>query len=53
MGKLISNETNPFYKAKYPTLDNVIDVYREPLAKNGLTFMQWSFRGKDVELVRT
>ena len=45
MGKLISNETNPFYKAKYPTLDNVIDVYREPLAKNGLTFMQWSLSG--------
>ncbi len=45
MGKLISNETNPFYKAKYPTLDVVIDVYREPLAKNGLTFMQWSLSG--------
>ena len=42
MGKVISNETNPFFKAKYPTLDVVIDVYREPLAKNGLTFMQWS-----------
>ena len=42
MGKAISNETNPFFKAKYPTLDVVIDVYREPLAKNGLSFMQWS-----------
>ena len=42
MGKVISNETNPFFKAKYPTLDVVIDVYREPLAKNGLAFMQWS-----------
>ena len=45
MGKLISNETNPFFHAKYPTLDVVIDVYREPLAKNGLTFMQWSLSG--------
>ena len=42
MGRLISNETNPFFKAKYPTLDVVIDVYREPLAKHGLSFMQWS-----------
>ena len=42
MGKAISNETNPFFKAKYPTLDVVIDVYREPLAKHGLSFMQWS-----------
>ena len=42
MGKVISNETNPFFKAKYPTLDVVIDVYREPLSRHGLTFMQWS-----------
>jgi hypothetical protein len=45
MGKLISNETNPFYKAKYPTLDVVIDVYRDPISENGLTFMQWSLTG--------
>ena len=45
MGKLISNETNPFYKARYPTLDVVIDVYREPLSNHGLTFMQWSLTG--------
>lgn len=52
MGKAISNETNPFFKAKYPTLDVVIDVYREALAKHHLTFMQWSVAdGKMMNLL--
>jgi len=33
--------TNPFFKSKYATLENVIDTVRKPLAANGLSFSQF------------
>lgn len=35
-----NNATNPMYKSKYATLDNVINTVREPLTKNGLSYIQ-------------
>lgn len=31
---------NPFFNSKYAPLDEVINVIKEPLAKNGLSFIQ-------------
>jgi hypothetical protein len=35
------DSSNPFFKSKYATLENVIGTVREPLAKNGLSFSQF------------
>lgn len=32
---------NPFFKSKYATLAQILEVIREPLAKNGLAFAQF------------
>lgn len=39
--KIKKEATNPFFKSKYATLANILDVIREPLAKNGLSFVQF------------
>jgi hypothetical protein len=33
--------TNPFFKSKYASLENIIDTVRPPLAKHGLSFSQF------------
>ncbi len=33
--------SNPFFKSKYATLDSIVDVIKEPLAENGLSYMQF------------
>lgn len=39
--KIKKDATNPFFKSKYATLANILDVIREPLHKNGLSFVQF------------
>lgn len=34
-------ETNPFFKSKYASLSDILDVIRQPLADNGLSFVQF------------
>ena len=34
-------ETNPFFKSKYADLSAILNVIREPLANNGLSFVQF------------
>jgi len=38
-------ETNPFFKSKYASLSDILSVIRQPLADNGLSFVQFP-RGK-------
>ena len=35
------NETNPFFKSKYASLADILNVIRQPLADNGLSFVQF------------
>ena len=39
--KIKKTATNPFFKSKYATLSDILDVIREPLASNGLSFVQF------------
>lgn len=39
--KIKKEATNPFFKSKYATLANILDVIREPLHNNGLSFVQF------------
>ena len=34
-------ETNPFFKSKYASLADILNVIRKPLADNGLSFVQF------------
>lgn len=38
--KVKKDATNPFFKSKYASLSNILDVINEPLAESGLTFSQ-------------
>ena len=39
--KIKKSETNPFFKSKYADLSAILDVIRQPLADNGLSFVQF------------
>ena len=39
--KIKKTETNPFFKSKYASLSDILDVIRHPLADNGLSFVQF------------
>jgi hypothetical protein len=39
--KIKKTATNPFFKSKYATLSDILDVIREPLTANGLSFVQF------------
>jgi hypothetical protein len=39
--KIKKGEINPFFKSKYASLSDILDVIREPLAENGLSFVQF------------
>lgn len=48
-------ETNPFFKSKYASLNDILNVIRQPLADNGLSFVQFP-KGKyclDTMLLHT
>ena len=39
--KIKKGATNPFFKSKYATLADILDVIRQPLADAGLSFVQF------------
>lgn len=39
--KISKDASNPFFKSSYASLSNILDSIKEPLAKNGLTFVQF------------
>lgn len=39
--KIKKTETNPFFKSKYASLADILDVIRQPLVDNGLAFVQF------------
>lgn len=39
--KVAKEATNPFFKSKYASLSNILDVIREPLFSNGLSISQY------------
>jgi hypothetical protein len=39
--KIKKSETNPYFKSKYASLSDILDVIRQPLADNGLSFVQF------------
>lgn len=41
VAKIKKSETNPFFKSKYASLSDILDVIREPLFENGLSFVQF------------
>lgn len=49
------NEVNPFFKSKYASLADILDVIRQPLAENGLSFVQFpkDKYGLDTMLMHT
>jgi hypothetical protein len=38
--KIRKTEENPFFKSKYADLSSILDAIREPMAENGLSFVQ-------------
>jgi len=50
VGKVKKDATNPFFKSKYATLSNVLDVIREPLNKCNLVVTQSPFGGDEPTL---
>ena len=40
VGKVVKDATNPFFKSKYATLSNILDVISKPLSENGLAVSQ-------------
>ena len=38
---IVKTATNPFFKSKYANLADILDVIREPLQLNGLSFVQF------------
>lgn len=53
--KIKKNEVNPFFKSKYASLADILDVIRQPLADNGLSFVQFpkGRYGLDTMLMHT
>jgi len=38
---IVKTETNPFFKSKYASLSDILNVIRQPLAENNLCFVQF------------
>lgn len=53
--KIKKGATNPFFKSKYATLADILDVIRQPLANNGLSFVQFpkGIHGLETMLLHT
>jgi hypothetical protein len=43
MGGASKTANNPFFKSKYADLGSVISAIKEPLAENGLSYVQFPF----------
>ena len=39
--KIKKGQTNPFFKSRYASLSDILDVIRQPLTENGLSFVQF------------
>lgn len=53
--KIKKGAVNPFFKSKYATLADILDVIRQPLADNGLSFVQFpkGVHGLETMLMHT
>jgi hypothetical protein len=53
--KIKKTEENPFFKSKYASLSDILHVIRQPLAENGLSFVQFPSGkyGLDTMLLHT
>jgi hypothetical protein len=49
----IKDSTNPHFKSKYADLSSVVDAIREPLAKNGLAYVQTIHQADNAASVAT
>lgn len=47
--KIKKTETNPFFKSKYADLSAILDVIRQPLSDNGLSFVQFPKGDNELE----
>ena len=45
MSGALKSSNNPFFKSKYSDITEVLKVMKEPLAENGLSFMQFPING--------
>lgn len=41
MGKILKEDTNPFFKSKYATLSTILSAIKVPLGEGGLVFTQF------------
>jgi hypothetical protein len=41
VGTISKDAANPFFKSSYASLSNILESIKEPLTKNGLTFVQF------------
>lgn len=53
MGAALKNAENPYYKSKYSDFKAVIDTVKEPLNKNGISFLQAVEGGPENPTVET
>lgn len=49
--KVKKTATNPFFKSKYATLSDILEVIKKPLSKNGLSFVQLPLSGHVLETI--
>lgn len=49
--KIKKSEINPFFKSKYADLSSILDVIRQPLFENGLSFVQFPKGEHELETI--
>lgn len=49
--KIKKSEINPFFKSKYADLSSILDVIRQPLFENGLSFVQFPKGDHELETI--
>lgn len=47
--KIKKTTTNPFFKSKYANLADILDIIRQPLFENGLSFVQFPKGNHELE----
>lgn len=51
VGKIKKSANNPFFKSKYATLSDILDVIQEPLSNSGLSVMQLPVGENELETI--
>lgn len=51
VGKIKKSANNPFFKSKYATLSDILDVIQEPLSNSGLSVMQLPTGENELETI--